>query len=104
MHMNSELAFVLPFLILVGSFYALQILGHVGSRFFGAWGECGATSTSFLISSSLYFFNWGSITILGTNLLVHRYLLERAGAMSKVYVFFAPFLLQSCCGAEVLVN
>jgi hypothetical protein len=73
------------FVLTVGSFYALQVLGNFSNIFLqGSWG-CLEQSTGehqrYLHSLFATFFG---ISILGTNVLCHSYLLEKAKAVSNM--------------------
>jgi hypothetical protein len=78
--------FVSRRIIQVGSFYGLQVLGHFCVVASVAVGSCPPTLGIDVVSQLVFFLTYFGISILGTNLLCHRYLLEKAKTMSKMYV------------------
>jgi hypothetical protein len=68
----------------VGSFYFFQVIGSLFSLAILPLGICTASAAVFASATSLLFLNGFGISILGTNLLCHRYLLEKAKAMSTM--------------------
>jgi hypothetical protein len=67
----------------VGSFYVFQVLGNFGVVAFDAVASCTTSRVTQDIANNLYFAACFGVSILGTNLLCHRYLLEKARACPK---------------------
>jgi hypothetical protein len=68
----------------VGSFYAFQVLGNIIVLATNSGYICTASSTVYSSLVLLYMGALFGISILGTNLLCHRYLLEKAKVMSRM--------------------
>jgi hypothetical protein len=81
-----------PVFLTVGSFYGVQVLGNFCYLAFYSLYACSDSigiMKAYEISMILSFFG---ISVLGTNLLCHRYLLEKAKILSKMYVTLSPSL------------
>ena len=82
----------------VGSFYGLQIVGNLGSLFFQAATICTEDRTRLTGFDAAWVLMMFGISVLLTNMLSHRYFLEKAKGMSRVYVSprFFPHPLSLC--------
>jgi hypothetical protein len=71
-------------LLPVGSFHIFQVVGNIGVVVSSASMSCASSHTfyrtSFLVWQALLF----GISIMGTNLMCHRYMIEKAKAMSRM--------------------
>jgi hypothetical protein len=67
----------------VGCFYAIQLLGNFAVMVSSAVSNCTASQGHYRMTAiAIIIFGYG-LSILGTNLLCHRYLLEKAKGMSR---------------------
>jgi hypothetical protein len=68
----------------VGSFYLFQVVGNLGALASQAAYMCTTSTTVFASAVALNILVTFGISAIGTNLLCHRYLLEKAKVMSRM--------------------
>jgi hypothetical protein len=71
-------------MVKVGSFFAFQVAGNLLVLATNSMLACAASHMSYTSGRTLFQMSLFGISIFGTNLLCHRYLLEKAKAMSKM--------------------
>jgi hypothetical protein len=73
---------------LVGSYFAVQWLANLVITAFGLMTFCTPSQTMLSVVRILNISTMFGLSVLGTNLLCHRYLCEKARIMIKLYVSF----------------
>jgi hypothetical protein len=71
---------------LVGSYFALQWLANIFVAVSVTSAGCTSSQKVWGVATVLGFFSMFGLSIIGTNLLCHRYLCEKARIMIKLYV------------------
>jgi hypothetical protein len=82
---------------LVGSYFAVQLLANLIVACSSLSDSCPSNSTVNAVGFLLYIFGTFALSCVGTNLLCHRYLFEKARVMIKLYD--CHFLL-SCASSQ----
>jgi hypothetical protein len=78
----------------VGSYFALQWLANILVTASALAMPCASSETVYLVVLSFQLCVTFGLSVIGTNLLCHRYLCEKARVMIKLYV---GRTLQVCC-------
>ena len=68
------------------AFFAVQLLSNIVVTLSSLGTNCASIDATYYIGSNVNYLTLYGVSVIGTNILCHRYLLEKAKIMTNLYV------------------